>query len=88
MFDLQKAKQRTQHRTDPFGDAMISAPGFNRVLGSIGSVLDASDVWRVGSNLELDTPEVAVTEYGVDVFGKHEVVVMLAPAVSRSSDVV
>ncbi|TBU26484.1 hypothetical protein BD311DRAFT_667451 [Dichomitus squalens] len=88
MFDLQKVKQRTQHHSDPFGDATVSAPGFNRVLGSIGSVLDSSDVWRVCSNLGSDTPEVAVTEYGVDVFGKHEVVVMLAPTVSRSSDVV
>ena len=45
MFDLQKAKQRTQHRSD-FSDAAVS--GFDRALGSIGSTLATSDVWRSG----------------------------------------
>ncbi|PIL33869.1 hypothetical protein GSI_03575 [Ganoderma sinense ZZ0214-1] len=43
MFDLQKAKQKSQHRSD----AAIGT-GFDRALGSIGSTLSPSDVWRAG----------------------------------------
>ena len=45
MFDLQKVKQRTQHRTESLGDTTVSAPEYTRVLGSIGSVLETTDVW-------------------------------------------
>ena len=89
MFDLQKVKQLTQHRTESLGGTTISAPEFNRVLGSIGSILGTTDVWRVGSDLEQGASEgeAATTEVAVDdVFRKGGVVIALAPAASRDSD--
>ena len=46
MFDLQKAKQKSQHRGDDPSDTL--GTGFDRALGSIGSTLSPSDVWRPG----------------------------------------
>ena len=89
MFDLQKVKQRTQHRTELLGDSTVSAPVFNRVLGSIESILETTDVWRAGSDLEQGAAEGedAATEVAVDdVFRKGGMVIASAPAASRDSD--
>ncbi|KAI1783746.1 hypothetical protein LXA43DRAFT_1045275 [Ganoderma leucocontextum] len=82
MFDLQKAKQRTQHR-DEFSDTLGVAPpdGFSRALGSIGSTLSTSDVWRPGPGPASESYHgVAegrsgnlVVELEPDVFGKGPV---------------
>ena len=51
--------------------------------------MGATDVWRVGSDLEQGASEgeAATTEVAVDdVFRKGGVVIALAPAASRDSD--
>ena len=89
MLDLQKAKQKSQHRGD-LSDT-VSAAGFDRALGSIGSTLAASDVWRQGPGPTLDLnyaggrPEDLFTEFEPDVFGKGVVTSMILEAESTPS---
>ena len=89
MLDLQKAKQKSQHRGD-LSDT-VSAAGFDRALGSIGSTLAASDVWRQGpgptSNLDYagGRPEDLFMKFEPDVFGKGVVTSMILEAESTPS---
>ncbi len=78
MFDLQKAKHKSQHRRD-FSDGTLAGTGFGRALGSIGSTLSTSDVWRLGPSSEptsdhCDHAERSsgdlVLKFDSDVFGK------------------
>ncbi|KAM5535124.1 hypothetical protein V8D89_011210 [Ganoderma adspersum] len=73
MFDLQKAKQKSQRRGD-VSDTL--ATGLDRALGSIGSTLSTSDVWRPGPGFAAGRgyvergPESLFTKFEPDVFGK------------------
>ena len=94
MFDLQKAKQKSQHRGDDPSDT-LGGTGFDRALGSIGSTLSTSDVWRPGPEpapyhcRKEGEPEDTMTrlKFEPDVFGKGAVTsVILEPSPQRNKD--
>ena len=89
MLDLQKAKQKSQHHGD---SDIISMARFDRALGSIGSTLAASDVWRQGPGPTSDfayaegrPDDLLFMKFEPDVFGKGVVTSMILEAESTPS---